>query len=224
MSSPYSLKQRFVLAIVPPLAAFSIRALGSTLRYEEVVATHAKAPDDFPEPSIYAFWHRSLLLAVYRFRSRKIAILVSRSFDGELIARTAERLGFHAIRGSSTRGGPTALRQLAEAYRQGYLCAMTVDGPRGPAQVAKPGPVQLAELVDATEIGTFYVLPENAWVLKTWDKLLVPKPFSRVRLTVPNPVAPTLTQLQSGLDEAVRMAELQLRPGFTVFERGQASN
>ncbi len=108
---PYTLGQRLTLAIVPRLAALLIRLLGATLRYEDRFepATTPRIPgDQIPGPTIYAFWHRSLLVCAHRFRHRTIAILISRSFDGELIARTVERLGFRAIRGSSSRGGPTA--------------------------------------------------------------------------------------------------------------------
>ena len=123
---PYTLSQRLTLAIVPPLAALLIRVLGATLRYEDVFepATQPRIPgDQIPGPTIYAFWHRSLLVCAHRFRRRNIAILISRSFDGELIARTVERLGFRAIRGSSSRGGPTARRRAARA-----ACGRTLAG------------------------------------------------------------------------------------------------
>ena len=224
MSPQHTLKQRVILAVVPPIAALVIRALGATLRYEEITAPGAAPGDTLPGPSIYAFWHRSLLLGAHRFRNRDIAILISRSFDGELIARTVELLGFRAIRGSSTRGGATALRQLADAYEEGLICAMTVDGPKGPAQVAKAGPVHLAELVGASEVGTFSLLADKAWVLKTWDRFLIPKPFSRVRVTWPKTVEATLPALQAGLDEAVRMAELRLGSGYSAFGRGHEAS
>jgi lysophospholipid acyltransferase (LPLAT)-like uncharacterized protein len=204
---PYTARQRAALAIIPPLAVLLIRLLGATLRYHEVTAPGVTPGDILPGPSIYAFWHRSLLLAAHRFRNRGIAILISRSFDGELIARTVELLGFRAIRGSSSRGGPTALRQMAQAHTQGARCAFTADGPKGPSQIAKPGPIHLATLVHAAQLGAFYVLPERAWVLRSWDRFLIPKPFSRVAVTWP-PLAPaTLPDLQCILDESVRMAE-----------------
>ena len=212
----YTVSQRLTLAIVPRLAALLIRLLGATLRYQDRFepATFPRLPgDQIPGPTVYAFWHRSLLVCAHRFRHRNITILISRSFDGELIARTVERLGFHAIRGSSSRGGPTALKQMAEAYRQGHICALTVDGPRGPAMIAQPGAVQLAQLTDAPWIGAFYALPDRAWTLSTWDRFLIPKPFSRVVLAWPAHIlnvhrnAPELqSALQSTLDEAVLIA------------------
>ncbi len=201
----YSLKQRVVLAVVPRIVAMLIRVLGATWRYEDVAVPGNVRGDQVPGPCVYAFWHRSLLACVHQFRNKDIAILISQSFDGELIARTVELLGFRAIRGSSTRGGAMALRQMAEAYRQGHRCAITADGPKVPAMVAKPGAVQLAQLVGATEIGVYYVLPERAWVLKSWDRFLIPKPFSRVRTAWPERAGVSLPELQAALDKSVAM-------------------
>lgn len=202
----YSWQQRVALAVVPWVAAWAIRALGATLKYEDVIAPGGVRGDTVPGPTVYAFWHRSLLVCAYRFRGLGIAILISRSFDGELIARTVGRLGFKAVRGSSSRGGATGLRGMAEAYAAGHRCAITADGPRGPAMVAKAGTAQLAALVGAEWVGTFYALPERAWELKTWDRFLVPKPFSRVKMTWPVRVGVSEAEVQAGLDVAVAMA------------------
>jgi lysophospholipid acyltransferase (LPLAT)-like uncharacterized protein len=210
VESPYTTKQRLLLASVPRVAALFIRALCATLRYEDVAAPGVTPAYDVAPPGVYAFWHRSLLACAHRFRNWDIAILISRSFDGELIARTVEQLGFTAIRGSSSRGGAVALRQMAEAYAAGHWCAFTADGPRGPAQVAKAGPVQLAELVGAPVVGSFYVFPLSAWTLKTWDRFLIPKPFSKVVIAWPGLVRPDLPALQEALDRAVAMAEAKV--------------
>jgi lysophospholipid acyltransferase (LPLAT)-like uncharacterized protein len=209
----YTFTQRLTLAVVPRLTALLIRLVGATLRYEDVFAPNYPEQirgDAIPGPTIFAFWHRSLLLCAHRFRGLDIAIMISRSFDGELIARTVELMGFRAIRGSSSRGGAMALRQMSDAYREGHRCAFTADGPRGPAMVAQGGPVHLAQLVDAPWVGAFYALPLRAWELKSWDRFLIPKPFSRVIVTWPAhiPAAElTLARVQAALDEAVAMAE-----------------
>jgi hypothetical protein len=205
---PYTVAQRLTLAIVPRLAALLIRLLGCTLRYEDHPALNVTPGNLISGPTVFAFWHRSLLVAAYRFRNLNIAILISRSFDGELIARTVELLGFRAIRGSSTRGGTIALRQMAEAFNAGHICAITADGPKGPALVAKPGTAQLARFVGAP-VGTFYLLPDRAWQLKSWDRLLIPKPFARVVITWPEHVpADQVTEaaVQTALDQSVSMA------------------
>ena len=211
---PYTVSQRLTLAIVPRLAALLIRLLGCTLRYEDRSAPGVTPGDQIPGPTVFAFWHRSLLIAAYRFRNLGIAILISRSFDGELIARTVELLGFQAIRGSSSRGGTTALRQMAAAYRAGHICAITADGPKGPAMVAKPGTAQLAQFVDAP-VGSFYLQPLRAWELRSWDRFLIPKPFSRVLVTWPPHVAAgevSEAAVQQALDLSVAMAAEALKP------------
>ena len=192
--------------LAPTLAAWAIRALGSTLRYEDVLGPGGMRGDLLPGPTIFVFWHRSLLICAHRFRGLGIAILISRSFDGELIARTVERLGFKAIRGSTTRGGAMGLKGMAAAYAAGGICAITADGPRGPAMVAKPGAAQLAALAGSAWVGAFYALPRSAWTLRSWDGFLIPKPFSRVRVTWPPHVEPRLEAIQAALDEAVTLA------------------
>ena len=208
----FSRQQRILLAIVPPLAALFIRALGATLRYRDVFA--ATAPDEppvplgieIPGPVVFAFWHRAMLVCAHRFRNKGIAILISPSFDGELIARTVERLGFHPQRGSSSRSGALGLRNMAAAYNAGHRTAITADGPRGPNMVAKPGVVQLAELVGATWVGCYHAQPSRCWELNSWDRFMIPMPFSTVTFGWPAHVPPDLERVQLALDEAVRLS------------------
>jgi lysophospholipid acyltransferase (LPLAT)-like uncharacterized protein len=216
--------RRIALAVIPPLAALVIRLLGMTLRYEDRAEPGVTPGYQIPGPTVFAFWHRSLLACAYRFRNLDIAILISGSFDGQLIARTVELMGFRAIQGSSSRGGAAGLRNMQVAYAEGHRCAFTADGPRGPVFVAKPGAAQLANSVGprpptalssiaqpaGTWVGCFYALPDRAWELKSWDRFLIPKPFSRVVLTWPAHIPAgevTTESVQSGLDRAVQMAK-----------------
>jgi lysophospholipid acyltransferase (LPLAT)-like uncharacterized protein len=215
--------QRVALALVPPFAALVIRLLGMTLRYEDRADPGVTPGHTIPGPTVFAFWHRTLVCCAHRFRNLNIAILISSSFDGELIARTVELLGFQAIRGSSSRGGAAGLRNMQLAYAAGYRCAFTADGPRGPVFVAKPGAAQLANNVGprpatnlssvaeptGTWVGCFYALPDRAWELRSWDRFLIPKPFSRVVMTWPTHVPAgevTTASVQAALDRAVAMA------------------
>ena len=211
--------QRLALTIVPPTAALLIRLLGLTLRYQDRAEPGVTPGHAIAGPVVFAFWHRSLLVCAHRFRNLGITILVSSSFDGELITRTTELLGFHVVRGSSTRGGAAGLRAMQQAYADGHRCAITADGPRGPAFVAKPGTALLANSVGplsdsgkpaGTWVGCFYALPVRAWQLRSWDRFLIPKPFSRVVLTWPAhvPVGEVTTAtVQTALDRAMQMAE-----------------
>lgn len=143
--------------------------------------------------------------------------MVSSSFDGEYIARTIERLGFVAVRGSSSRGGATALLGLKDQLEQGASVAFTIDGPRGPKYVAKPGPVLLSR-ASALPMAAFYVALSDAWVLNTWDAMMIPKPFSKAlvrvsaKLRVPAEAGDAQMtdfhqQLQAALERVTRFAE-----------------
>ncbi len=223
-----SIGKRLALAVVPTLAAWVIRLLGSTLHYVDRVEPGVTPGYKIPGPTVFAFWHRSLLACAYRFRGLDIAILISPSFDGELIARTVERLGFRAVRGSSSRGGAAGLRNMQLSYLAGHRCAFTADGPRGPAYCAKPGVVHLAnsvggrpvfgedgvQLPTGTWVGCFYALPDKAWQLNSWDRFLIPKPFTRVVLAWPKhiPAGQVTTEtVQLGLERAVQMARQRPR-------------
>jgi len=109
--------------------------------------------------------------------------MTSQSRDGEYIARVISRFGFVPVRGSSSRGGQRALMEMNRLLAEGNGVAFTIDGPRGPRYVAKKGPVLLARM-SGVAITAFYVAVERAWVLKTWDRLVIPKPFSRIHVGV----------------------------------------
>jgi lysophospholipid acyltransferase (LPLAT)-like uncharacterized protein len=175
----FSFSQRITLAIVPRLVALLLRALNRTLRYEVVVEPGAE-PAIPPALQVWCFWHRCLIPCACYFHAQfKPAVLISLSFDGELIARTIEQLGILTARGSSTRSGGPGLWALAKAVERGHPAVFTADGPRGPVYKVKPGAVKLAQ-VTGYAIGIFYAHPEKAWILRSWDRFLIPKPFSRV--------------------------------------------
>jgi lysophospholipid acyltransferase (LPLAT)-like uncharacterized protein len=207
VASTYTLKQRIILAIVPRVASIIALGIGATLRYEHVCEPGATVGFDVTPPAIYAFWHRCMLAGVWPFRNHGLTILISRSFDGELIARTAERMGFLSVRGSSSRDGAPGLRNMQRAYLAGRYCAITADGPRGPAMVAKPGVAQLAQLVNTT-VSVCYPYPHRAWELRSWDRFLIPKPFSRVTVAWTRPVPPDLPSVQAALDRSVELAQI----------------
>jgi lysophospholipid acyltransferase (LPLAT)-like uncharacterized protein len=175
----FSFGQRVLLAIVPRLAALLLRAIGATLKFEYVVEPGV-VPPTVAIPGIYCFWHRCALPSLLYFRGKlRCSILVSQSFDGELIARTIERFGFDTVRGSSSREGAAGLLGLKRAIEAGFIAVFTADGPRGPRYQTKIGPVKLAQTMQMP-VGILYLLPERTWVANSWDGFLIPKPFSRV--------------------------------------------
>ena len=127
-------------------------------------------------PTIYAFWHRCTFVAAWCMRNEQGATMVSRSFDGEYIARIVERLGYEAMRGSSSRGGVAALREMHDWVQQGHSVAVTADGPRGPLYVAKPGTLLLARYTGAP-IVAFHVALRDPITFRSWDRFMVPRPF-----------------------------------------------
>lgn len=129
---------------------------------------------------IYASWHQRFFPGITFFATRKpISIMISRSRDGELIARTVNILGWHPVRGSSSRGGRQALREIMALVDRGYKIAHIVDGPRGPLGIVKPGLLLIARTSGMPILPTL-TSAEKKWVFNSWDRFMVPKPFSRV--------------------------------------------
>ena len=137
---------------------------------------------------IYTLWHGRLLPLTYYHRKQNIATLISQSSDGEYIARVVERWGYTAIRGSSSRGGSGALREMVKVARTGRSMAITPDGPRGPRQKLKPGVLTLAQLTSQPLIPMSASATRAWWVDARWDLFLVPKPFSTVFVRYAEPV------------------------------------
>lgn len=133
------------------------------------------------EPVIFAVWHGRLLPLTYYHRHRNITAIISRSGDGEYIARLVEGWGYETVRGSTSRGGSSALRGLVKAARAGRSLAITPDGPRGPRQTLQPGIITVAQMTGLPII-PLACRASRAWWPGTWDRFCVPKPFARVRV------------------------------------------
>jgi lysophospholipid acyltransferase (LPLAT)-like uncharacterized protein len=116
------------------------------------------------------------------FRRSHATILISQSFDGELITQTLRLFGFNAVRGSSSRGGREGLMGLKHAMEQGSKAIFTADGPRGPIYRTKMGPVKLAQMT-GRRIGAFHLEPEHGWTMRSWDRFMVPRPFTRIAVS-----------------------------------------
>lgn len=202
------------LALVSRAVALWIAAIGITLRFEGIAEPGA-APAGIPARGIYCFWHQCTFSAAWYFRKYNACILISRSFDGELIARTLGMLGFRSVRGSSSRGAVGGWLALRHEVQRGGLAIFTADGPRGPRFTAKLGPVKLAQRTQQP-IGCFHLEPERAWRLRSWDQFAIPKPFSRVLVSwsesvtapVPDGDAAELEQTRVRLDAALLRARL----------------
>jgi lysophospholipid acyltransferase (LPLAT)-like uncharacterized protein len=181
-----SARHRFARWLVGWLGAWFLRAIASTWRVERSgVDPMPAAPD---APLVMAIWHAGMLPAAACWRDRRIAVAVSLSRDGDWIDSVLVRLGFAASpRGSSSRGATALLRELIRRTRAGEPIAILLDGPRGPAGVAKPGAVALARATGARLVPVG-IAAAPAWRFGSWDRSLLPRPFARVRIAFGAPL------------------------------------
>ena len=170
---------------------------------------------------IVAVWHQRFLPAlayVTKFRNFEPIVMISQSKDGELAARLAQRLGLVPVRGSSTRGGETALAAILKALKKNPAVIHIVDGPQGPKGIVKPGLISMAQMSGAVILPVF-VSANRAWIMGSWDRFLVPKPFSKVTiewgppLVVPQDLDPAQneefrSEIEQRLSEGYAQADL----------------
>jgi lysophospholipid acyltransferase (LPLAT)-like uncharacterized protein len=164
-----------------------IAALGQTLRWRVSGLQHLDAIRAAGHQPVMAFWHGRILPATVYFRRRGIVVITSDNFDGEWIARIIERFGYGTARGSTSNGGRRALLQLVREMKAGKPAGFTLDGPRGPANVAQPGAVWLA-MATGNPLLPFHLEASSSWTLRSWDRTQIPKPFSTVALVVGAPL------------------------------------
>ena len=218
----FTFRQRLVLAVVPRLVWALLRLVGRTWRFE-IIAEEGATPLPFGEGAgaeIFCFWHQCVLPCTFYYRRTGATIIVSRSFDGELITRILELFGFHTTRGSSSRGAREGLLGLKQVIASGHPAIFTADGPRGPIHRTKMGPIKLAHITGA-RIGAFHLEPKRAWTMHSWDRFLVPKPFTRIVVswarwtTVPADLAESqLEQKREELNAAIERARLRALAHF----------
>jgi len=166
------------LTLLTQLLGISIALLRPTLRVERLNSWFYTDLRARRVPILFATWHGRMFLPLDVHRHQNIVTMASKSQDGHIVTRWLENNGYLVTRGSSTRGGSEALRRMIRQVRLGRDVALTVDGPRGPARIAQAGVVRLARLTNA------WILPvssSSSWplFLSSWDRYLVPKPFSR---------------------------------------------
>lgn len=215
--SGYSFKERFLIRLADFAFYFLINLIGKTVRFETEGWENFEAIERAGKVPIYTFWHNRIFLGTYFFRRRGIVVITSQSFDGEYIARFIQRFGYGAVRGSSTRGGVAALVEMIRLMKKGLPMGFTIDGPKGPKYVAKIGACLLAKKT-GNPLMPFAVEAEKFWQVKSWDNLQIPKPFTRARLIIAEPIYVAADandeilenkrqELQKSLDELVKRGE-----------------
>lgn len=170
--------KQLLVRLVPPLAALLIRTIRLTMRIRYVIPESAMPVIRDRVPFVLTFWHGHLLMMVYAKYRKPIMTMSSHHRDGELMVRTIRRFGASAARGSTTRGGTSALRRMLIAAREGYTLAITPDGPKGPRHVAQAGVIQIAQASGLPIVPAAFVVSRKT-LLRSWDRFQVPHLFSR---------------------------------------------
>lgn len=205
-----------MIRLVGLLSYIVISAICKTLRWElQGPDTLDEIFDEYKSP-IMCGWHDRLFVGAYYLRNRRLVILTSQSLDGEYAARCANRFGFGVVRGSSTRGGTAALVEMTRLAKDGAPTFFLIDGPRGPRRKVKPGAIMLAK-TSGCPIIAGAMQPTRCWTMRSWDRMEIPKPFSRMVVVRSPPiyVSPDADaneiqnkcrELQNALDDVVRKA------------------
>jgi len=212
----FTLRQRIILRIIIWAGYWLIRLIGPTLRVSISCEEGAQQTLD-ERPLIGSFWHSCIIPATYICRDLGVRVMSSNSYDGEYMGRIIHKFGFVAVKGSSSRNAVRALLGLRRALEDGWTVAFTLDGPRGPRHKVKPGPVALARS-SGVPLTMFHAAVDDAWVLNSWDRLVIPAPFSRVLVRfgrlihVPEDASDEdieryTAELQAGLDRVCEFAE-----------------
>jgi lysophospholipid acyltransferase (LPLAT)-like uncharacterized protein len=230
----FSLRQRIILRMIISAGYWFIRLIGPTLRV--CISREEGAQETLEQrPLIGSFWHSCIIPATYICRDLGVRVMSSNSYDGEYMGRIIHKFGFVAVKGSSSRNAVRALLGLRRALEQGWSVAFTLDGPRGPRHQVKPGPVALGRS-SGVPLTAFHAAVDKAWVLNSWDRMMIPMPFSRVLvrfgklIKVPagagdEDLARYTAELQSSLDRVCEFAESNVgKVGTQAFPYCKRSN
>lgn len=213
----YTFRERLLIRILGFVFYIFTNLIGKTVRFEVEGWENLEEIERVGKIPILAFWHNRIFLATYYFRFRGIVVMSSQSFDSEYVARFIQRFGFGIVKGSSTRGGVGGLIEMIRLMKRGFPTGFSVDGPKGPIYQAKTGTLLLAKKT-ANPVLPFSIEAENYWTIKSWDKLQIPKPFTRAKILIAEPIVVSdgaddseMTnkhlELQKKLDELIAVGE-----------------
>jgi lysophospholipid acyltransferase (LPLAT)-like uncharacterized protein len=208
------------------LASWLLRGLFVTLRPISVPQPILGSLIQEKTPFVLAFWHGRMLCALhlaYRYRHVRATVMVSRSQDGEFISQVSKCFGVHPIRGSTSRGGSRAMLQMVRRVQEGYVACVTPDGPRGPRYRVQPGVITVAQKTGAPILPLAY---DAEWkkVFQSWDRFVMPLPFSRIvvvygePISVPAHATPDMLQakqqeVEASLRQVTEMADAYFQTG-----------
>lgn len=185
--SRYGCRDRIIIRCADRLLYWLIRIICSTVRWEVRGREHLDEILESGHRPIFTSWHECIIGATWFWRNRGIVVMSSASRDAEYTGRVIKRFGYGTARGSSTRGGGRALAEMAQCLSCGIEAGFTIDGPRGPALLAKPGAVTLARHT-GQPILPFQVALSRFVELPSWDRLQIPLPFARALVLIAEPI------------------------------------
>jgi lysophospholipid acyltransferase (LPLAT)-like uncharacterized protein len=185
--SGYGLRDRILIRAADLLFYYLIRCVLPTVRWEVQGIEHLNSIYESGHRVIFTFWHACILSATWFWRNRGIVVMSSTSRDAEYTCRVIKRFGYGAARGSSARRTGRAMAEMVQCLMNGIDVAFTIDGPRGPAFVAKAGAVTLARHTGQA-ILPFHIAARRFISLPSWDQLEVPLPFTRAITLIAEPI------------------------------------
>lgn len=199
---------------VQKIAGPAMRLLASSWRIRTAHEERWRTLHDSGRPYVFLLWHEAILPLLWHHRGQEVTLVISEARDGQYLTDFALSLGYQAVRGSSTRGATRALLGAVRTLRDGGRVAITPDGPRGPRRELKPG-VLVAAQRSGCAVVPLHAEAIREWRLNSWDRMMIPKPVTRVWITYGRPfeVAPGDEGLAQATAEAeARLAEVT-RPG-----------
>ncbi len=204
-----NLLDRFKLFTGSFLGYWIIRIVCSSLRWENTDWTNLELIHKAGKRFILSFWHGQLFMGTYAFRNRGIVVMASQNRDGDYIARVLERFGYSTARGSGTRGSRAAIIEILRQMKQNRDVAFALDGPLGPRYVAKSGAAYVAHKT-GNAVLPFSISVEKKWVLGSWDRFVLPKPFSRALLVLGSPIYVDTDATDEAIEKAVAIIQNSL--------------
>ncbi len=198
-----------LLRVVPVTLALLMRLWFATCRVRVHNLDNFLDPKKTGKPVIASFWHYSIIHFFYFVRGNRVTAMVSASRDGEYIARLARQFGYTAARGSRNNKGVEGLKVLFRAIRSGDNCALVADGSQGPPRVAQPGAILLASRSGAPILPMVWSA-ERYFTIRSWDRTVIPKPFSRIDYYYGEPLFVPADLKAEGIEEYRLLLEQRL--------------
>ncbi len=201
--------------LIPPAASLLLRTVEITIVNDAVIDKLRKEHGGF----ICVFWHNRMIPLIWAKRNQGIAAMVSPSRDGRLVASILKKFGYHPVEGSSNKKPVAGARSALRLLKEGRIVAIIPDGPRGPIYSVSPGAIILSQL-SQKPILPATCLFSNWWELNSWDRLMIPKPFSKVVIGFGDPIIipknARVEEEQLNLKKALFALERRLQEGLKL--------